>query len=43
MEKLWDTWHQDPKSMKEVQKEQRNTPRKQPAKASQGRSKAAVA
>jgi len=43
MEKLWEAWQQDPKSMKEVQKEQRNLPRKRPAKASLGRRKAAVA
>lgn len=36
MEKLWDAWQDDPKSMKEVQKEQRKLPRKQPAKASRG-------
>jgi len=33
MEKLWDAWRQDPKSMKELQKEQRNPPRKQAGKA----------
>jgi CHAD domain-containing protein len=33
MEKLWDVWQQDPKSMKQLQKDQRNPPRKQPAKA----------
>lgn len=33
MEKLWDVWHQDPKSMKQVQKDRRTLPKKQPGKA----------
>ena len=33
MEKLWDVWQQDPQSMKQIQKDQRNSLRKQPAKA----------
>lgn len=33
MEKLWDFWQQDPQSMKQIQKDQRNSLRKQPAKA----------
>lgn len=31
MEKLWDVWQQDPKSMKPVQKNQPKSPEKQPA------------
>ncbi len=31
MQKLWDAWHQDPKSMKPVQKNQRNAAKKAPA------------
>jgi CHAD domain-containing protein len=38
MSKLWDAWQQQPDSMKEIQKEQRKAPQKQPAKASSRRS-----
>lgn len=40
MEKLWNVWHQDPKSMKQIQKDQRNSPRRQPAKAASKPSRA---
>ena len=33
LSKLWHAWQQQPASMKEVQKEQRNAPKKQPGKA----------
>lgn len=33
MEKLWETWQDDPKSLKQVQKERRNSLRKGPTKA----------
>ena len=33
MEKLWNVWHEDPKSMKQIQKDRRESFRKRPAKA----------
>lgn len=33
MEKLWEVWQHDPKSLKQLQKDQRNPPKKQPGKA----------
>jgi len=33
MEKLWDVWQQDPKSMRQVQKDRRTPPKKQPGRA----------
>jgi CHAD domain-containing protein len=33
MEKLWDVWQQDPKSMRQVQKDRRSPPKKQPGRA----------
>lgn len=38
MEKLWDAWQQEPDSMKDEQKEQRQAAKKQPARAANGRS-----
>ncbi|MBV9405970.1 MAG: CHAD domain-containing protein [Acidobacteriaceae bacterium] len=35
LEKLWDAWQNQPDSMKEVQKEQRNGAKKQPGRATQ--------
>lgn len=33
IQKLWEMWRHDPKSLKQAQKERRNAPRKRPAKA----------
>lgn len=33
MEKLWDVWQHDPKSMRQVQKDRRSPPKKQPGRA----------
>jgi hypothetical protein len=38
MSKLWDAWQQQPDNMKEIQKEQRKAPQKQPGKAASPRS-----
>ncbi len=42
MSKLWDAWQQQPDSMKEIQKEQRKAPQKQPS-ASSGKSSTSAA
>ena len=43
MSDLWDTWLQQPESMKEIEGEQREPPKKQPNRATSGTVKAAVA
>jgi CHAD domain-containing protein len=43
MEKLWDAWRQEPDSMKQEEKEHRQTAKKQPARAANGRSGKAAA
>lgn len=40
--KLWDAWQQQPDSMKEVERQQRNGPRKQPGRAGQAAAKSAA-
>ncbi|HEX3684332.1 MAG TPA: CHAD domain-containing protein [Bryobacteraceae bacterium] len=42
-EKLWDAWQQEPDGMKEEEKEQRQTPKKQPARAGSAKPKKAAA
>jgi CHAD domain-containing protein len=43
MEKLWDAWQNEPDSMKEEEKEHRETAKKQPARAVNARSKKTAA
>lgn len=43
IEKLWDAWQQEPESMKEEEKEQKQAAKKQPARAGNGKSKKSAA
>ncbi len=43
MAKLWDAWQEEPDSAKEVEKQQRQTVKKQPGRQASGTSKTAVA
>src|SRR5579875_1822359 len=42
IEKLWDAWQQEPDSVKEEEKEHRQTAKKQPARAANGKTKKAA-
>jgi CHAD domain-containing protein len=42
MSKLWDVWHEQPDSMKAIQKEERKAPQKEPARATSNKTQSAA-